>query len=166
MRLLRDAGKQVTEETEGRVKFKFYPGGVMGDDLAVLRKMRVGQLHGAVVTAGALIPYYTDIQLYNVPMLFDSLEEVDFVRQRLDTPIIEGLEEAGYVSFGLAEVGFAYAMSKEPVTSVDHVKAQKVWVPEGDEGSARAPQACTPVRSVDFSTILAQVALSMRRAAS
>ena len=45
MRLLREAGAQVTEETEDRVKFKFYPGGVMGNDKKVLRKMRIGQLH-------------------------------------------------------------------------------------------------------------------------
>ncbi|MDP6375489.1 MAG: TRAP transporter substrate-binding protein DctP [Pseudomonadales bacterium] len=147
MRLLREAGERVERDTQGRVNFKFYPGGVMGNDLSVLRKMRLGQLHGAVVTAGGLIQHYSDIQLYNMPMVFESLEEVDFVRSRLDPMLVSGLADEGYISFGLAEVGFAYAMSKQPVASVAEVRAQKVWVPDGDEGSARALRAfgVTPI---------------------
>jgi TRAP-type C4-dicarboxylate transport system substrate-binding protein len=141
IKLLREGGDAVAAETGGRVKFKFYPGGVMGDDRAVLRKMRAGQLHGAVLTAGGLTQQYSDIQLYNLPMVFDSLAEVDFVRARLDPLLMRGLESAGYVSFGLAEVGFAYAMSKQPLASVADVRAAKVWVPDGDEGSARALRA-------------------------
>jgi len=100
-----------------------------------------------VVTAGGLIQHYSDIQLYNMPMVFESLEEVDFVRSRLDPMLVSGLADEGYISFGLAEVGFAYAMSKQPVASVAEVRAQKVWVPDGDEGSARALRAfgVTPI---------------------
>jgi TRAP-type C4-dicarboxylate transport system substrate-binding protein len=138
MELLRAGGKEVQQQTGGRVSFKFYPGGVMGDDKAVLRKIRLGQLHGAVLTVGGLVQTYADIQLYGLPLVFESYDEVDYVRERLDPVLIEGLEEKGFVSFGLAEVGFAYAMSKRPVTSVDEVQAQKVWTPDGDPGSARA----------------------------
>jgi len=138
MELLRAGGREVQQRTEGRVDFRFYPGGVMGDDKAVLRKIRLGQLHGAVLTAGGLVQTYPDIQLYGLPLVFGSYDEVDYVRERLDPAILAGLEAQGYVSFGLAEVGFAYAMSKNPVTSVAEVQAQKVWTPDGDPGSARA----------------------------
>jgi TRAP-type C4-dicarboxylate transport system substrate-binding protein len=137
MRALRQAATEIAEHTEGRVNFKFYPGGVMGDDKAVLRKIRVGQLHGAVMTVGGLTQTYSDIQLYNMPMLFHSLREVDHVRKIMDPVLIEGLEERGFVSFGMAEVGFAYAMSQTPVSSVEEVQKQKVWVPDGDEGAKR-----------------------------
>lgn len=138
MKLLREGAAEVAERTEDRVKFKFYPGGVMGDDKAVLRKIRLGQLHGAVLTAGGLTQTYTDIQLYNLPLLFETTEEVDYVRSRMDRQLGAGLEAQGFVSFGLAEVGFAYAMSKTPVTGVDEVQALKVWVPDGDLGAAQA----------------------------
>ena len=138
MTLLREGAQQIESETAERVKFKFYPGGVMGDDKAVLRKIRVGQLHGAVITAGGLVQKYNDIGLYNMPMAFRSLEEVDYVRQRMDPVLMDGLENKGFVSFGIAEVGFAYAMSKAALSSVDDVQAQKVWVPDNDPGSARA----------------------------
>ncbi len=135
---LRSVAEQVAEHTEGRVTFKFYPGGVMGDDKAVMRKIRSGQLHGAVMTVGGLTRTYTDIQLYNMPMAFRSLDEVDHVRAHMDNTLLEGLEERGFVSFGIAEVGFAYAMSQEPIATLDEVRAQKVWVPDGDEGAARS----------------------------
>lgn len=138
MELLREGAREVREQTDGRVTFKFYPGGVMGDDKAVLRKIRLGQLHGAVLTAGGMVQTYPSIQIYGLPLLFESYDEVDHVREALDPRLQAGLEEKGFVSFGFAEVGFAYAMSKNPVTSVAEVQAQKVWSPDGDPGSARA----------------------------
>ena len=147
MNLLREGGAEVEARTGGRVAFKFYPGGVMGDDKAVLRKMRVGQLHGAVVTAGALVQRYPDITLYNLPMIFRSDAEVDYVRKRMDGQLMAGLAAKGLVAFGFAEVGFAYAMSRAPFTSVAGAQAQKVWVPDNDPGSAQALQAfgITPI---------------------
>lgn len=141
MKLLRSAGDEISERSESRVAFKFYPGGVMGDDKTVLRKIRLGQLHGAVLTAGGLTQTYTDIQLYNLPMVFTSLGELDYVRTHMDPLLLEGLEAKGYVAFGIAEVGFAYAMSKAAVETVREARAQKVWTPSGDPGSARAVAA-------------------------
>lgn len=141
MKLLREAGDEIAAKTENRVTFKFYPGGVMGDDQAVLRKIRAGQLHGAVLTAGGLTQTYGDIQLYNLPMAFESMAEVDYVRERMDDSLFAGLRENGYVGFGFAEVGFAYAMSKAEVRTLDEIRAQKVWVPEGDPGSELAISA-------------------------
>lgn len=141
MKLLRSAGDEIADKTDNRVTFKFYPGGVMGDDQAVLRKIRAGQLHGAVLTAGGLTQTYGDIQLYNLPMAFESMAEVDYVRERMDASLFEGLREKGYVGFGFAEVGFAYAMSKAEVRTLAEIRAQKVWVPDGDPGSELAISA-------------------------
>lgn len=138
MKMLRDGAGQVEAETGGRVSFKFYPGGVMGDDKAVLRKIRVGQLHGAVVTSGALVQTYPDIGLYSLPMAFRSGGEADYVRGGMDAGLLEGLEGKGFVAFGIAEVGFAHAMSQAVITSVEDARALKVWVPDNDPGSARA----------------------------
>ena len=135
MKLLRKHGKRIEERTGGSVKMKFYPGGVMGDDKAVLRKMRVGQLHGAVITAGGLVQAYPNISLYNMPMLFRGESEVDVVRAALDEVLMEGLRGKKYVGFGLAEVGFAYPMTQRRVTSVGQLRAGKVWTPDNDKGA-------------------------------
>ena len=77
-------GERIAAETEGRVALRFYPGGVMGDDTAVLRKIRFGQLQGAALTTGALQNDFTDVQLYNLPMLFNDFDEVDALRAQFD----------------------------------------------------------------------------------
>ncbi len=137
MKKLRAASTDVAARTEGRVKFKFYPGGVMGDDKAVLRKIRVGQLHGAVLTSGGLIPVDSDIQLYSLPLVLRSEQETAAIREQFDSRLISGLQKKGFTSFGLAEVGFAYAMAQEPVASVASARKQKVWVPDNDPGAVR-----------------------------
>ena len=141
MKVLRKHGKAVEQRTDGAVKFKFYPGGVMGDDKAVLRKMRVGHLHGAVLTAGGLVQAYPDIALYNMPMLFRDNAEIDFVRDNMDDKLMVGLREKKYVGFGFAEVGFAYPMSRLPTTSVQDMRQRKVWTPDNDIGSLRGFEA-------------------------
>lgn len=141
MKMLRSAGKRVAERTDGRVKLKFYPGGVQGDDKTVLRKMKVGSLQGGVMTVGVLAQYYPDLQLYGLPMVFSSAEELDYVRARMDASLMAGLEEAGYVGFGFAEIGNAYAMSQRRISTVEEARAGKNWVPDGDLASAKALQA-------------------------
>ena len=130
---MREGAKEIKQRTNGRVKFKFYSGGVMGSDASVLRKIKIGQLHGGAVTGGSLLSIYPDLSLYSLPFVFRSLEEVDAVRDKMDAILIEGLEDKGFVTFGLAEGGFAYLMSNNKVQSTDDLKDQKVWVDSGDK---------------------------------
>ncbi len=133
MEKMREGAKAVADKTQNRVKFKFYPGGVMGNDKAVLRKIRIGQLHGGAVVAGSLSGFFPGNQIYSQPMKFRSQAEVDFVREKMDDYIVKGLDDAGFVTFGISGGGFAYIMSKEPVESVADLKARKVWVPDNDQ---------------------------------
>lgn len=142
LREMREGTQRVEALTDGRVEFKFYPGGVMGSDTQVLRKIRVGQLQGGAFTAGGLGERHPALNLYGIPLLFRSLDEVDYVRERLDPKLRGGLEEAGFVSFGFIEGGFANLMStSEPVSSVEDLKRKKIWVPEGDQISYVAMDA-------------------------
>ncbi|NDY42668.1 C4-dicarboxylate ABC transporter, partial [Dissulfurirhabdus thermomarina] len=129
---MREGAAEIARRTSGRVAFKFYPGGVMGNDQSVLRKIRVGQLGGGAVTGGSLSSVFPDVAVYGIPFLFDSLDEVDYVRRRMDPGILEGLEQRGFVSFGLAEGGFVYLMSAAPIRAVADLRRRKVWVPSGD----------------------------------
>ena len=83
---------------------------VMGDDAQILRRIRVGQLNGGAFTAGGLSERYPALNLYGIPLLFRSLDEVDFVRERLDSILMAGLQEAGFVSFGFIEGGCITAL--------------------------------------------------------
>ena len=132
---IKEAGADIEKRTNGAVKLKIYAGGVQGDDATVLRKIRTGQLHGALTQGGAVAQFYKDIQVYNVPLAFRSFEEVDYVRARMDGQMKEELEKAGWVSFGLVEGGFAYILSNAPVATVAELRQQKVWSPANDPAS-------------------------------
>jgi TRAP-type C4-dicarboxylate transport system substrate-binding protein len=141
MQEMRKAAEVVKTRTEGRVVLKFYGGGVMGSDKKVLRKIRVGQLDGSTFTPSGLAEVYPDLNVYGLPLLFQSLDEVDRVRAAEDANMRAGLEAAGFVSFGFAEGGFAKLMSNVPVRGIDDLKGRKVWVPDGDRISYAAMQA-------------------------
>ena len=132
MQAMRAGGEQIRERTDGRVVIKFYPGGVMGSDSQVLRKIRVGQLHGGAFAGSGLGERFSGFNLYGIPLLFESLDEVDYVRERMDATLAEGLERAGFVSFGFVEGGFAQLMANEPIRAVEDMRRRKVWSPEGD----------------------------------
>ena len=134
MRDMRAAAAEIGERTGGEVEVKFYGGGVMGDDLRVLRKIRVGQLQGAVLTSSALAGRYPDVLQYGLPLLFRSREEMLFVRRRFDPLLAEGLRESGYETFGFGSLGFASIMSgRKPVVRLEDARGLKIWVPDGDD---------------------------------
>lgn len=132
MQDMRAGAARIKEETEGRVVVKIYGGGIQGIDKKVLQKIRVGQLHGGVFTPGSVADLYGSMNLYSLPFIFDSPAEVDYVRSKMDAKLAQGLEEAGFISFGFSGGGFALLYSQTPVRSIDDLSGKKVWVPEGD----------------------------------
>jgi TRAP-type C4-dicarboxylate transport system substrate-binding protein len=148
MTKMRAGAAEIEAKTQKRVVFKFYTGGTMGNDRAVLNKIKIGQLQGGAVTAGSLSDFYKDIQLYAMPLLFKNFAQVDYVRQKFDPILSKGLEQGGMVNFGFAEGGFAYAMSKTtPIATVPELRKHRVWIPENDIQSSETLKAfqVTPI---------------------
>lgn len=134
MQKMRAGAKEIQEKTNGRVKFKFYPGGVMGDDQAVMRKIRIGQLHGGAVAGGSLIKINSDYRIFNLLLTYKNQDEINYVRQHLDPVIKKGFENGSFVILGMAEAGFAYTMSSQKaISNVEILRQQKVWSPSNDK---------------------------------
>jgi TRAP-type C4-dicarboxylate transport system substrate-binding protein len=138
MKHMRGAGKRIAKETRGRVRLRFYPGGVMGDYKAMLRKIRIGQLHGAAVTGGALAAIAPDAVIYRLPFLFRTLSEVDHLRNRLDPRIADQLANKSMHTFGFAGGGFTHLMSTREIRNLQQAQKRKVWAPVGDRVSEAA----------------------------
>lgn len=141
MKDMRASAAEIKERTGGRVEIKYYGGGIKGDDKKVLGQIRIRQLQGGAFTPSALSSQYADINLYGMPLVFDSEEEAAYVRARLDGRLRQGLENAGFVNFGFATSGFANILSNTPVRSLADLKGKRVWVPEGDEISYASMEA-------------------------
>ncbi len=132
MTQMRAAAKEIEEQTNGRVKLKFYPGGVMGNDKSVMKKIRLGQLHGGALTGGSLASTYPDMQIYSLPMTFKDYSEIDFVRPTIDPLLKQGMKKKGFTILGISEGGFAYLMSSSTIKNVEDLKKHKLWIPEDD----------------------------------
>jgi len=124
--------KEVTEKTGGEVGFRVYPGGVMGDDQAMFRKMRVGQLHGGGFTMTGIAAVVPDFRIMAIPALFESYEEVDFVKEGLIPAFKERFREKDLEFIALTEVGFIHAMSTQAIDTLEKLQQSKNWSPSGD----------------------------------
>jgi TRAP-type C4-dicarboxylate transport system substrate-binding protein len=87
----------------------------MGDDATVLRKMKIGQLQGGAFTGGEASILTKDAQIYSLPFMFRSQEEIDKVRARLDPLLKQQFAKDGYELLGVSGGGFAYLMSTRAI---------------------------------------------------
>src|SRR5215470_15095901 len=87
MQLFHAWGKTVEEHTGGKVRVKFYAGGLAGDERDAVRKMRLGQINGAAVTAVGFGLIQSDVRVLELPMLVKTYEELDYLRARLDADL-------------------------------------------------------------------------------
>ncbi len=124
--------KEVSEKTGGEVGFRIYPGGVMGDDQAMLRKIRVGQLQGGGFTMSGIAQLVPEYPVMSIPFLFKSYEETDVVKAALKDDFVEVFKKKGLEFLAYNEVGFVYAMSTSPLHTLDDLKQSKSWTPSGD----------------------------------
>ncbi len=134
MQKMRAGAKEIEKKTNGRVKFKFYPGGVMGDDQAVLRKIKIGQLHGGALAGGSLIKANPNYSIYALLLTYKDQGEINHIRKTIDPIIKKGFEKGGVIILGMAESGFVYSMSSKQATPNVHLlRQQKVWAPSNDK---------------------------------
>lgn len=130
--LLDDWAKEVEKKSKGRLKLKMYPGGVMGDEPDVLRKIRKGQLHGGMFTGYGIGRIYSPARVLEVPFLFKNTRESDYVRKKIMPELEAGFRKKGFELLGWPEVGFIHFFSKQPVKSIDDLRKSKIWLWQGD----------------------------------
>ncbi|MCO6413873.1 MAG: TRAP transporter substrate-binding protein DctP [Thiogranum sp.] len=132
MNLLEDWGKQVAQRSDGRLVLKFYPGGVQGDEPDVLKKMRFNQLQGGAFTGYGIGYMYSPARVMELPFLFRDFGEIDYVRSHFMPQFLQGFRDNGYELLGWMEIGFVHMFSRYPVSSLDDMRSQRVWLWQGD----------------------------------
>ncbi|MGD8368312.1 MAG: TRAP transporter substrate-binding protein DctP [Desulfobacterales bacterium] len=123
---------EIEKRTGGEVRFIVYAGGISGDELDVLRKMRVNRIHAAGFSGVGLGVILPEIRILEAPLLFADYDEIDFVKERLYDTFAERFAEKGYVMLGFAEAGFVYFFSKTPLRTPQDIRSVKMWAWEGD----------------------------------
>ncbi len=128
MKTFNTLNTEVMKKTENKVQFRIYPGGVLGDEMDMLRKLKIGQIQGVALTSAGLSTLFKEMDVLQIPFLFQTYEEVDTVLKKMDPFFRKGFEDNGYIFLGWFDAGFVYLMSTLPISSVADLKKAKVWV--------------------------------------
>lgn len=131
------ARTEIKERTDGRVELKVYYGGIQGDTAKIKQKIKIGQLHGGNFSPADFQDKLPELNLYGLPFVFQSIEEVNYVRKHMDKLLADGFAEEDFVTFGFAG-DFAIILSNTPVRGLGDLRGRKIWLPQGDAVSDRA----------------------------
>lgn len=139
--------QEIKKATQGQISFRIYPGGVSGNEVDVLRKIRSGQLHSGGFTGVALGEILPEVRIFDSPFLFKNSQEVDFINQTLHEEFSAKFKEKGFILLGWAEVGFVYIFTKKPITNLKDIEGIKMWMWEGDPVAQATFSSlnCTPI---------------------
>ena len=142
-----DLNVELKTETSNSVRLKIYPGGVLGDEKDMIRKMFVGQIHGAVLTSAGMSGIFNEMDVFQIPFLFDTYDEVDYVLEKMEGFFKKGFADKGYILPSWSEGGFIRLMSTKPIASLHDLRQAKVWTWED------APMAKAIFDEADISAI-------------
>lgn len=131
-KLLDNWVKEVETKSQGRLKFKMYSGGVMGDEPDVLRKIRKNQLQGGLFTGYGIGRIYSPARVLEMPFLFKNAKELDYVRDQLMPEIEIGFKQSGFELLGWPEIGFIHFFSQHKIESIEDIKKSRIWLWQGD----------------------------------
>ena len=135
--ILQQMQQDWTKISGGRVQLRVYPGGSLGDDSEMLRKVRIGQLQAVAMTGIGLALIDDGVDALHIPMLFDSYAELDHVRDAMAPKLERRLNGKGFVVLNWSDGGWAQFFTKKPAATLDDIRKQKLWISAGDAKTER-----------------------------
>jgi TRAP-type C4-dicarboxylate transport system substrate-binding protein len=146
--VLEEVGQKWAEVSEGTVKVKIYPGGVAGNESDMIRKIGVGQLQAASITAVGLHDISSDPQVVTIPMMVTSYEELAYVMKKMRPKFDAALLAKGFVAVNWSDVGFVHFFTTYPLTKPPAPGQAKISTWSGD------PQAAEAWRAMGFQPVV------------
>ena len=132
MKVLNAWNKTLKERTNGKLKLRFYPGGSQGDERDFVRKMRVGQLDGGVVTMTGMSMLIPAMNVLVLPGLLETYEKLDRVREKMAPDFGAMFEKEGFKLVGWGDAGKTRLFSVKPIKRPSEIKAMRPWVWKDD----------------------------------
>jgi TRAP-type C4-dicarboxylate transport system substrate-binding protein len=125
-KIFKQMGMDWRKSTDGELVLRIYAGGVVGDEGEMIRKMRIGQLQCAAISNSGVAEIDASGYALMLPMMFDSYEEWDYVRQKVNPQLEAKLEEKGFKVLAWSDVGWVYFFTKEPLKRPGDLKNMKL----------------------------------------
>ncbi len=152
-RHLQAMGEEWRKAPGGGAQLTIYPDGTMGSEADMVRRMRLGQLQAAMVTTSGLLEIEPGVAgLQSMPKVFRSLEEVDFIAEKMQPMLEKRLNDKGFIVLFWSDTGFVRFFSKQPVIAPDDLRKTKLFV------AASRPSEVEIYRSVGCNPVPLEVA--------
>ena len=123
---MRTASPDWKKVSNGKVIVNIYPGGVVGDDPEIVRKMRLGTLHAGVLTTAGVAEIDKSVYALGVPMMYGSYEEVYAVFEKMRPTLEANIAKQGFVVLNWADGGWIHFFSQRPIATPDDLKKLKL----------------------------------------
>ena len=150
--------------TQGEgAKYVIYPDGSQGGETDMARRMRIGQLQGALLSVVGLREIEPTISaLQSMPLLFRSWDEVDYVREKMRPAMEKKFLDKGFVVLAWGDAGWVRFFSKETAVRPDDFKKMKffTWAGETEQQEIMKSLGYTPV-PLETSDILPSIQTGM-----
>lgn len=135
--VLQEIAQDWRELSGGKVRLKIYAGGVVGDESDMVRKLRIGQIQAAALTAEGLSYIDRGIYALSIPLLASNYQELDWIRDRMEPELKARFADQGFKVLAWADVGWVYWFTRHPVRTPDDLRPQRIFTWAGD---AEAPK--------------------------
>ena len=146
--VLEAMGQRWRSASGGSISLTIYPDGTMGDEHDGVRRMRIGQIQAATLSVDGLAEIDASVgALQKMPMVYRSLEEMEYVRSQMEPELERRLEAKGFVVLFWADTGWVHIFSRDPATHPDEFKRTKVFVGASDVDEASV------VKSLGFEAV-------------
>lgn len=145
---LQAMGEKWKQAPGGGIALTIYPDGQMGSEADMIRRMKLGQLQAGMVTTTGLSEIEPAVAgLQSMPMVFRTLEEIDFVGEKLQPTLEKRLAEKGFIVLFWSDTGWVRFFSKQPVVTPDDLRKTKLFVAANKpaEENIYRSAGCNPV---------------------
>jgi len=130
---LESMGAKWKQASNGAITLTLYGGGTMGSEDEIVRRMRIGQLQAAVLTAAGLSEIDPSVAaLQKTPLMYRSLDEAAYVREKLAPDLERRLAEKGFVVLFWGDAGWVRLFTKNPGMLPRDFKTMKIFVTAND----------------------------------
>lgn len=129
-------------------RYTVFTDGTQGGEAELVRRMRIGQLQGALISVVGLREIEPTISaLQSLPLLFRDWSEVDYVREKMRPAMEQRFAERGFVVLGWGDAGWVRFFSKDPAFRPDDYKRMKffAWGSEPEQQAIMKSLGYTPV---------------------
>ncbi len=132
-RSLQRMGEAWRKTSGGSVELIVYPGGIQGGEAAMVERMWINQAHAGLLTATGLELIEPAVAgLQNMPMMFRSLDEVDYIGRKLQPKLEKRMRDKGFVVLSWIDTGWVRFFSRTPVVRIDDLKKLDLFTWAGD----------------------------------